>query len=523
VSVITPDSLVEELNETILITLPHYTKNIINEMSMNDLPIEILGKILRLAVTENERGGVQYTYGLSKLPPSFDHTIPTKIQRYVRGPIPPYQQKWDSTQAVRLVCQQWHEWSMEYAMRDLYIRNWKGSEIWCDLTILRSKYPFYELNRPYGDGEKVFRDPHLTLKRTTEFLRENSEAAAKVRRVWFDGLHVPETDKHILSILRSCPNLDNASIPWTLLHHASAEDWAALLQANKEPLRSLELRSITPTSIEVEQISKVPFLSPLASPLVDFSKLRRLKLVGNSNIIPIGDDDLKAIARTATNLEVFRLTGIGSVTIEGVMAIVRASRKTLRVLDFSPRSEFGFNHPDPGHMSDGEHVCDILTSCPRLKDLSISIPTMCRKLFENRNVQWTGECQVRALGLCGMHEDKNMPLALRTTHAHEELRRILLESRKLMNTRASSYVPAELVIELFFADMIFDPHVSIVHGDFQEACEMTGGDYPRMKEPSPKGPYGSSGLYEKMGDETVWEQIGEEELFSGLGRGLIQL
>jgi hypothetical protein len=359
------------------------------------------------------------------------------------------------------------------------------------------------------------------LKRTREFLAENPDAADEVRRVWFDGLHIPETDAHIISILRSCPNLDTASIPWTLLHHGTPADWAALLSVDGErPLRSLELRSITPSTRELELISQVPIFRPLASSAVDFSQLRRLKLVGNSNIIPINDDDLKAIARTATNLEEFRLTGIGTVTIDGVMAIVRASRKTLRMLDYSPRSQFGFHHPDPGHLSDGEHVCDLLTSCPRLRDLSISIPTMCRKLFSNRNVQWTGECQVRAVGLCG---NDSAPVHLRSTHAHEELRRILAQSRSLMAARANSYIPAELRVEIFFADMIFDPYLQLVHGDFRDAHDMTGGDWPAYKEASPKGPYGSSGLYEKMGDESVFEQTAEDELFSGLGRGFMTL
>jgi hypothetical protein len=120
-------------------------------MPISSLPDEILFKILEHAIFANEQDGVKYTYGLCKLPPMLDNSVPTKIQKYIRGPVPPYQLKWDSTQDIRAVCRQWHDWAMNYAMRDLYIKNWRGSEVWCELTILRSKYGFYELSRPRGE------------------------------------------------------------------------------------------------------------------------------------------------------------------------------------------------------------------------------------------------------------------------------------------------------------------------------------------------------------------------------------
>lgn len=51
---------------------------------------------------------------------------------------------------------------------------------------------------------------------------------------------------------------------------------------------------------------------------VNFSKLRRLKIHGSSNVQSIVDADLWEIARTAINLEEVHITGNSSVTVEGM-------------------------------------------------------------------------------------------------------------------------------------------------------------------------------------------------------------
>jgi hypothetical protein len=108
-------------------------------MSINSLPNEILYAILEETVKLQEKDGVLFTYGLSKLPECRDRSVSTKLQRYVRGPVPPYQVRWDATAAIRLVCQRWHSWSLSYAVSDVYVKLWKGSERWFDLTTERSK------------------------------------------------------------------------------------------------------------------------------------------------------------------------------------------------------------------------------------------------------------------------------------------------------------------------------------------------------------------------------------------------
>lgn len=486
-------------------------------MDINAFPNEILDKILEYVVADEEKGGVRYSYGLSQLPKSVDPKVPTNVQRYVKGPLPPYQQKWDATNSLRNVCVRWHEWALSYALREVYVKLWRGSERWCDLSIQREKYPLYELiDKP--TGERVYRDPYSTLRRTRRLIEASSYAASNVRRVWFNGLYVPETDVDVIAILRSCVNLTSASIPWTVLRHGTPQDWAAILGTkNSLPLQSLELLAVSPSAQQSRQIRDVAMASPLDHRMVDFSSLRRLKLFGNTDTLPVCDDDLKAIARTATNIEEFQLTCISTVTIEGVMAIVQASRKTLRVLEHSPRSDDGFWHPHPGTLSDGSHICSILASCPRLEDISVSIPSMCTELFSNTSVRWHGDCQVRALALCG-HEHSG-----RSNQAFQELKKLLDQARNLILTRGSGSMPAELTLELFFAEMIFDPHLRSVHGDFQEAEEVSSGLWPGVKSLSGKGPYGSTGLYGKKEEEGLFSCIDEEELFVGLARKFVSL
>jgi hypothetical protein len=355
------------------------------------------------------------------------------------------------------------------------------------------------------------------LQNTEKFLDSVPEAAASVRRIWFNGLYVPETDAHVISILRLCTNLQTVTIPWTILRNGSPADWAAILgtNSNNSALHSLELHMITPSSVERAQILSMPRQLPLLSAAVDFSALKRLKLLGSTNTLPVCDQDLFAIARTATNIEEFHLTCTDTVTIDGVMAIVRASRRSLRVLEHSPRADHGFWHPDPGHTSDGVHICELLAACPRLTDVSVSLPSMCAALFANEQVRWRGDCQVRALGLCGI-EDK------RSNEAHAMLRKVLKQARRLICARATGTLPAMLTLELFYANMIFDPHAHVVHGDFEEGEAFSQGRWPARKEMSRKGPYGSTGLYGKE-EEVPYSMIEEDDLFAGLARNLVRL
>ncbi len=370
----------------------------------------------------------------------------------------------------------------------------------------------------YPKGERVYRDPYATLNRTRHLVEDFPGVASNIRHIRFDGLYIADTDDTIMATVKSCNNLAFATLPWTTLRHGTASDWAAVLGNRRaQPLRSLEFLSINLSQKQHEAACEVPDQRPLDSYLVNFQNLRRLKLFGDTTFLPINDADLKAIARTATGLEELQVTCISTVTIEGVMAIVRSSQKTLRMLEHAPRSMDGFWHPHPGSLTENEHLCSLLTHCPKLEDLSISLPSVCSELFTtNTRLRWRGDCQVRALHLCG-HEHSN-PIRDRARIAHS-LRDLLTAARNLSQAQASSMFPVELNVELFFADCIFEPHISAVHGDFQFAEEVSNGAWPWGKTVSRKGPYGSTGVYEKNDKDTAFVRISEAEFFRGVESG----
>ena len=379
------------------------------------------------------------------------------------------------------------------------------------------RYNIYEMI-DHPRGERVYRNPYQTLTRTRNFFNELPQFAVNVRRLWFDGLYVPETDAQIIEILRACNNLTTVTLPWTILRHASPKDWAHLLGVRREiPLHTLELHAIELPEKQAREVENAVDLKPLDSRMVDFSQLKRLKLFGDSKTFPMNDEDLKAIARTATSLEDFQITCMSTVTLNGVMAIVKASRKTLKVLEHSPRAQDGFSHPHPGVYSENEHICDILTSCPKLVDLSISLPSMCADLFSSERVQWKGDCQVRALHLCGHEEGTTSNASIAA------MKNLLKQARRLIRRRATAYYPEKLTIELFFADLIFDPHIESVHGDFSMAELVAHNTWPAQKELSRKGPYGTTGLYEKRDEEHPFSRISEDDFFAGVERTLVQL
>jgi hypothetical protein len=383
---------------------------------------------------------------------------------------------------------------------------------WAELSSRRESYSLYELiDKPTGTA--VYRDPFQSLKHTCRTFDKYPDVASKIKRMWFHGFYTAETDELVFDCLKNCKNLVSVSLPWTTARHMDSKAWRALLLGNGKPLRSLELLATDPTSQQADDPNNQVDLQPFQS--VNFSKLRRLKLFGDTTFMPITDRDLYAIARTA-QLEEFHLSCISTVTIDGVMAVVKASRSSLRVLEHSPRSQDGFWHPHPGSPADSEHLCELLRSCPKLETLSISLPSMCSDLFSNEDVKWAGDLQVRALHLCGHEHGRS------TLEAQEALEKVLHQSRRLVQHRAESTVPKELYVELFFADCIFEPSLGAVHGDFSLAQLASGGDWPETLSSSGKGPYGSTGLYEKE-EEGPFQRIEEPEFLDGVRRHLLSI
>lgn len=481
-------------------------------MHINDLPHEILSDILLHATRANEAEGETFTYGLTQAPLPLEKT---KLTKYVRGPLSAESLRWDATRSIRQACAQWHDWALSYNLEQVLERRWRGSERWANLSMRRRSYSLYELiENP--SGYAVYRDPFGSLKHTNRLFASAPTAANHVRRLWFNGFYTAETDKLILSVVASCSQLEYLSVPWTILRRGSVDDWVDLLNANTgvgKPLHSLELQALCLPHDQAAALEEFDGASPLEDVRVDFSALKRLKFFGNTLHQPVTDRDVKAIARTATNLECLDITNLSTVSVAGMLALVKASRNTLQVLEHSPRSDDGFYHPFPGQLQTDEHICELLASLPQMRDLSISVPYLCADLFANHEVKWTGELQVRAADICGCSTNSG------ATKRAEKLQVALEAARDLIAARLRMH--HELATELFFAGCIFQPEKRLVHGDFAFAEISSHGQWPTSKQPSTLGPYGQTGTYGK--EEGFWDAVTEEEYLYAVDRHWISL
>lgn len=472
--------------------------------TVEDLPFELLSYILEEAAELNSGDNATYTYGLSEAPQPLRQTT---LQRHVRGRVAPDVMRWNSSSALRQVNRRWHDWALDYSMKDLYVRRWRGSERWMESRNLADLQ-----KKPTGIA--VYRDSFCALRKSVQLFSTYPDIASYVRRVWFDGFRVAETDAYIFQVLRNCRNVRSATLPWTTLRHVSAEDWSLLLQGgpDRQALSSLELLAVDLKDSQIRDPANLRDVRPLdVEHGLDFSSLKRLKIFGNTNLLPITDSDLKAMARTARNLKAIHITGLSSVTIDGVMALVEASKDTLRILEYTPISDDGFDHPDPTATSANEHLCPLLLDCPRLENLSISVPSICAHLFSKESAHWSGELQIRAGTTCNQSHTPSPSIDA------VEVWRVLNQARSLMDSRQEMGV--QLDIEIFISHWIFEPRHNLVHGNFDLAEAMSEFTWPPLKAPSGKGPYGQTGLNGK--DEGPYDCIVEASFSEGLQRGYV--
>lgn len=296
-------------------------------------------------------------------------------------------------------------------------------------------------------GFAVYRDPYCALTKTVQLLGTYPSLAVSIRRLWFGGFYDAETLSMVFRVLEMCNDLKTLTLPWTVIRYGNAEDLSSLLGngSTRDNLSSLELMAIdlkrAQTADPHNQIDNKPLL---AGP-VDFGRLRRLKIFGDTTFMPIVDQDLFNIARSATRLEELHITGTSSVTIDGVMSIVNSCQKTLRVLEYTPTSQNGFDHPDPSNILSAprsKHFCSEIVQCSRLTSLSVSLPSICLELFNAASNRWTGEVQIRAGALCDPESSVQQPQNSRL-HFLVLLDRV----RYLMETRERQ--GAQLNIEIF--------------------------------------------------------------------------
>ena len=399
-------------------------------------------------------------------------------------------------------------------------------------------------------GIAVYRDPYCSLRSTAQLFRSYPQGATCIRRLWFDGFYGAETNQIIFDILSNCTRLQSVTLPWTVLRHGDVGDWVRLLRQGQSEgdLKSLELLAVDlkkfQAALPANQVDK----NPLESADIDFSGLKRLKIFGSTNLNPITDDDLQAIARTATHLEEIHVTGTSSVTLNGVMALVNAAKNTLQILEHSPLSNDGFEHPDPFTSCDHTHVCHSLLQCSQLRDLSISLPSICSDLFNDTSVHWTGNVDIRVGGFCGQDGVRRQ-----ISYGEDQLWKTLDGARTLMKVREKEGVRLDICIfiskppvvfnswlrsccydvnnddddndtddSFLSADhWIFEPRHHFVHGNVELGEFLSERTWPAERSPSGKGPYGQTGLYGK--NEGPYSCISEDGFLEGLQRSYCSL
>lgn len=317
----------------------------------------------------------------------------------------------------------------------------------------------------------------------------------------------------IFGILRRCTNLEHVTLPWTALRYGSTEDWARLLGRNEDrhSISSLELLAVDLKQSQIDNATNQADEKPLSSPRVDFSGLKRLKIFGQSNFMPLADDDLIAMSHTVVNLRDLHITGTASVTIDGIGALANSSDETLEILEHSPLTDDGFEHPDPASLrGQRQHLCPKILDCPRLRNLALSLPSICEDLFADASVNWSGQVQIRTGTVCGHH-----PISLKTSaKAQTKFWRVLDQARSLMSLREKGGV--DLDIEIFINNWIFEPRRFRIHGNLDVAEVVSDGRWPPERIFSSKGPYGQTGLYGK--DEGPYEVVSEDVFKQGLSK-----
>lgn len=174
----------------------------------------------------------------------------------------------------------------------------------------------------------VYQDPYKSVKSTARLFTDYPQIAAHIRRIWFNGIYQFDTNKYVFQVLHNAVNVRTAAIPWTAVRYGGQEEWQRLVSSPR--LTSLEFLTVGLTSSQTKLEQNLTDNAVLSGGL-DFGGLRRFKIFGDSNLMPLTDEDLFFISRTAVNLEEIHITGATSVTIKGIFLSILPLAVTNRV------------------------------------------------------------------------------------------------------------------------------------------------------------------------------------------------
>jgi len=334
----------------------------------------------------------------------------------------------------------------------------------------------------------VYQDPYKSIHSTAQLFHDFPVLAQHVRRIWFNGIYRLEATPHIFAILLHCSSLRTISLPWTTLRYGNLKDWHNILTCPL--LTSLELLSVGLKHELVTNPHSHIDTRIISTNSLPFSQLTRLKIFGDTNLSPLCDADLVDISHAATNLQEILIANVSRITAAGVAALISASRDTLKLLDYTPLSSSGFSHPPPAAASippSGPHMCELIAGCPRLQDLTVTLPTCCSALFS-----------------ASLPLRETLRLRVTTPPTDGQGLKELLDAARGMKVE----------VEISMGGWLFETAAKRVHGGFREERWEGLLEVGESGE-SKKGPYGYTGFY---GDKGEWRVVGEEGFLEVLGR-----
>jgi hypothetical protein len=229
------------------------------------------------------------------------------------------------------------------------------------------------------------------------------------------------------------------------VHPASHSIFAALMSTSGTT-GSPKLACRTQRALMAESIDS------LKDSRVTFKHLTRLKISGYGSQKNICDTGILKISETATNLQSLQLTGTPWVPASTVLALAQASHKTIRLLQYRPQDDSTLARRS-SVLDDQPHLCQQVSALTELRDLDISLVSLCSSIFCSDKAQWSGQCIIRFESFCPSTNSAD-------TDRTKSMTKILAAARCLMAERIR--FGAELSIELSWGARVFDVRAGTV-------------------------------------------------------------